>query len=98
MKSVRRPSAATIRPMPFTRKSSAPEARKTPIATRMAMRYGMILTATENPSLAPSMNASYTLIRRKSAIRMNAEMTPKRVTLATTLEIAWIRSCGRPLK
>lgn len=41
-------------------KSSAPEARKTLIATIMPTRCGIMLIAVENPSLAPSTKDSYT--------------------------------------
>ena len=43
---------------PVMRKSIAPLARNIPIANRIATRYGMIRTATEKPSLAPSTKLS----------------------------------------
>jgi hypothetical protein len=45
----------------LAKKSIAPEALNIPIDTSMATRKGIILTAVLNPSLAPSVKASYTL-------------------------------------
>ena len=54
--------------------SIAPEARNTPMATSMAMRYGMMRTAVEKPSFAPSMKASYTFTFFLTPARMNTMM------------------------
>ena len=43
--------------------SIAPDARNIPIAKRIATRYGMMRTATLNPSFAPVTNSSYTATR-----------------------------------
>ena len=45
--------------MPFMTRSIAPLARNTATPTRIATRFGMIMTAVLKPSLAPSTNASY---------------------------------------
>jgi hypothetical protein len=58
MNSVGSPNAVSALPRPLTIRSSVPDARNTPIATRIAMRYGMIRMATLKPSFAPSMKAS----------------------------------------
>ena len=57
-KSVSPPQNATHADTPSISISIAPEARNTPTATNIATRYGIILTAVEKPSFAPSINAS----------------------------------------
>jgi hypothetical protein len=59
-KSVFSPAVRTHHPIPPTRRSMAPEARKTAMPTNMPTRYGMIRTEVSNPVFAPSMKASYT--------------------------------------
>ena len=59
-KRVSQPSASTSQRMPSSPKSSAPDARRAPMAQSMAIRYGNRLLATSKPSFAPSTNASYT--------------------------------------
>ena len=46
----------------------------------------MIFTAVANPSLAPSIKASYTLIRFQAAIPINTMMIPNRMMLLATFE------------
>src|SRR5438034_9866665 len=64
-----------------TSKSSPPDARNIPTMTRMATRFGMIRTATLNPSLAPSTSDSYTLTPlahpKSSSDAMSAGSTQK---------------------
>ena len=64
------------------RASIAPDARNTPMATSMAMRYGMMRTAVANPSFAPSMNASYTFTFFLTPASMNMMMMRKSRMLA----------------
>ena len=61
--------------------SMAPDALKTPIATSIATRYGIILTAVVNPSFAPSTNASYTF----TFFLMPARMKPVMITISRML-------------
>src|SRR5688572_13005014 len=56
---------------PFMIMSIAPDARNIAIANRIATRYGMIVTATPKPSLAPSMKTSYTRTPRASPYATN---------------------------
>lgn len=72
--------------IPSMIKSIAPEARNTPIPTKMATRYGMIVTAVLNPSLAPSMNVSYTLIFLRIPLTMNPQMIVNNKVFANKVE------------
>ena len=55
--------------------SIAPEARNIPIAQSIAVRYGMIITAVENPSFAPVVNEVYTGTLLKIAYNATAATT-----------------------
>src|SRR5260370_23173005 len=46
---------------------NAPESRNTAMATSIPTRYGMIFTAIEKPSFAPSTNSEYTATLRPAA-------------------------------
>ena len=59
--------------------SIAPDARNIPIAHSIAVRYGIIITAVEKPSFAPSVNTEYTGTFFKMA---------QKHTMATTRGIA----------
>lgn len=80
-KLVSAPVVPTIHRIPSMTKSSAPLALNIPTATSMAMRNGIMRIAVLNPSLAPSMNASYTLMRFMAASATKADMTPSSMTL-----------------
>jgi hypothetical protein len=52
------PMSVVMGPRMVTKASMAPLARNIAIANRIATRYGMIRTATSNPSFAPPTNDS----------------------------------------
>ena len=79
-------------------KSMAPEALNIPMATSMATRKGIILTATPNPSLAPSINASYTFTFFNIASTMNRIIMVKRMKFAAKVDTSAIFSLGSELK
>lgn len=71
---------------PFSSSSIAPHALNIPTATSMAMRYGIIPTAVLNPSLAPSINASYTFIFLIMACSTNHVMMLNKMIAAAAAE------------
>ena len=88
------PHFSTHQPIPFTTASMAPDARNTPMPTNMAIRYGIILMAVVKPSLAPSTNASYTLIFPLIPDMIKPIITTKRIMFAADVDTGPILTAG----
>lgn len=74
--------------MSFSKISIHPLARNIPTATSIAMRYGIMLIAVLNPSFAPSMKVSYTLIFLTTACIVNQHITPSSTIAAIAADNA----------
>jgi hypothetical protein len=79
-----KPTAVNAHAIPDIKLSIAPEARNTPIPTKIATKNGIIFTAIEKPSLAPSIKESYTFIFFRIANKINPIMMVNKIMFAAT--------------